>query len=73
MRHTVEDLIKKINVMKDLAIMLHRERNRYSDISDKTYDKEHCQHILDNIQQLALEIAKDREGDDIKTEMEYKK
>lgn len=73
MQHSIEDLIEKINAMHDLAVKLHRERNRYSDISDQYYDKAHCQHLLDNIQALAGDIANDREGDEILTNMEYKK
>jgi len=72
MQHTIEDLIQKINVMKDKAVELHRLRNQYSKLSDKKYDKIACYHLLDQIQQLALEIAYDREGDEIKTDMEYK-
>ncbi len=73
MLHTVEDLIEKISAMHDTAILLHRERNRYSDISGQEYDKHHCQHLLDKIQSMALEIAKDREGTEILTRMEYKR
>jgi predicted house-cleaning noncanonical NTP pyrophosphatase (MazG superfamily) len=72
MLHTVEDLITKINVMHDIAIKLHRERNKYSKLSGVSYNKEYCNHLLDQIQQLALEIARDREGSEIKTAMEYK-
>lgn len=74
MIHTVEDLIRKINVMHDKAVLLHRERNKYSEISGEEYDKIQCKHLLDQIQQMALAIAMDREGDEIKTEMdEWKK
>lgn len=72
MQHTIEQLIQKINAMHDKAIELHRLRNQYSDISGKTYDKITCNHILDGIQAMALEIAYDKEGDEIKTEMDYK-
>ena len=72
MQHTIEQLIDKINVMHDKAIELHRLRNQYSELSDKKYDKTMCQFILDQIQQMSLEIAYDREGNEIKTEMEYK-
>ena len=72
MQHTIEQLIDKINVIHDKAIELHRLRNQYSELSDKKYDKTMCQFILDQIQQMALEIAYDREGNEIKTEMEYK-
>jgi hypothetical protein len=73
MLHTVEDLIEKIKAMHDTAIMLHRERNRYSDISGQYYNKEHCTHLLDTIQSMALEIAHDKQGNEILTRMEYKK
>ena len=72
MRHTVEDLIRRINVMHDKAIELHRVRNQYSDISEKTYDKVECVRIIEDIQSLALGIAMDKEGNDVLTEMEYK-
>ena len=72
MQHTVEQLIKKINAMHDKALELHRERNKYSKLSDKSYDKSLCNHMLEQIQQMSLEIAYDKEGDEIKTEMEYK-
>ncbi len=73
MVHTIEDLIRRINVMHDKAIELHRVRNQYSDMSGKTYDKEACKHLVYDIQDLALGIAMDREGDEVKTEMEYNK
>ena len=73
MVHTIEDLIRRINVMHDKAIELHRVRNQYSDMSGKTYDKEACKHLVCDIQDLALGIAMDREGDEVKTEMEYNK
>lgn len=72
MLHTVEDLIRRINVMKDKSTHLHRVRNEVSQISGKTYDKAKAKEILDDIQSIALSIAKDREGEEILTEMEYK-
>ena len=74
MQHTIEDLIEKINAMHDMAIKLHRERNRYSDLSSRLYDRTTCQHLIDQIQSMALEIAHDRQGEDVKTRMdEWKK
>jgi GTP-sensing pleiotropic transcriptional regulator CodY len=70
MQHTIEDLIRRINVMHDKAVELHRVRNQYSEISDKTYDKQHCKVLIGDIQSLALGIAMDKEGDDVKTEMD---
>ncbi len=72
MQHTIEDLIRRINVMHDKAVQLHRLRNEFSEISYKKYDQVTCKVILDDIQFLALGIAMDKEGDEIKTEMEYK-
>ena len=74
MLHTIEELIERLNVMKDKAIELHRVRNQYSEISGKEYDKAYAKNLLDDIQGMAKLIAEDREGDEIKTEMdEWKK
>lgn len=73
MLHTIEDLIERLNVMKDKAIELHRLRNQYSEISGKEYNKVACQALLDDIQSMALLIAEDRQGEEILTRMEYKK
>lgn len=69
MQHSIEQLISRINVMKDKAIELHRLRNQYSELSGKTYDKETCQILIDEIQSLALGIAMDKQGEEIITEM----
>lgn len=74
MLHTIEELIQRLDVMKDKAIELHRIRNQYSQLSGKTYDKTIANALLDDIQSMAMLIANDREGDEIKTEMdEWKK
>lgn len=74
MLHTIEELIERINLMKDKAIELHRLRNKFSKISGKEYDKIACKALLDDIQSIANLIANDREGTEIKTEMdEWKK
>ena len=73
MQHSIEELIRRINSMKDLAIQAHRIRNEFSDISNKQYDKKKCIHLIEQIQAMALGIAHDKDGDEIKTEMEYKK
>ena len=73
MLHTIESLIDKIKAMHDKAILLHRLRNQYSEHADQTYDKAECQALLDDIQYMAKLIANDTQGDEIKTEMEYKK
>ena len=70
MLHSIEDLIKRINVMKDKAILLHRVRNEFSEISYKQYDKAACQNLIDDIQVTAYNIANDKEGDEIITEMD---
>ena len=74
MLHTIEELIERLNVMKDKAIELHRVRNQYSEISGKEYDRAYAKNLLDDIQGMARLIAEDREGDEIKTQMdEWKK
>ena len=72
MLHTIESLTRRINVMYEKSIELHRLRNQYSKLSGKTYDIEACNILIEDIQALALSIAMDKQGDDIKTEMEYK-
>ena len=75
MLHTIEDLIRRLETMKDMAIEIHRIRNQYNKISGIEYESYECQRILENIQSLALGIAKDTsENNIIKTEMdEWKK
>ena len=73
MHHTIEELIQRLEVMKNKAIELHRLRNQFSKLADKEYDHTKCQAILDDIQSMALLIAEDRDGTEIKTSMEYKK
>lgn len=74
MLHTIEELIERLNVMKDKAIELHRVRNQYSELSGKEYDKAYANALLDDIQGMARLIAEDREGTEIKTKMdEWKK
>ena len=73
MQHSIEDLIRRINVMKDNAILLHRVRNEFAEISYKESDKAACQVLIDDIQSMALLIANDKQGNEVITEMEYKK
>lgn len=56
--------------MKDKAIQVHRLRNEFSEISGKDYDKATCKALIEDIQDLALGIAMDRQGDEIITEMD---
>jgi hypothetical protein len=72
MQHSIEDLLRRLEAMKDKAILLHRVRNEFSELSYKDYDKVACQVLIDDIQAMALTIAHDKEGTDIITEMEYK-
>jgi len=72
MQHSIEDLIRRINAMHDKAVLLHRVRNEFAEISYKEYDKVACQALIDDIQAMALGIANDKEGTDIITDMEYK-
>lgn len=70
MQHSIEDLITRINAMKDKAIMVHRLRNEFSEQAEKTYDKQTCNELIADIQALALGIAHDKDGDEIITEMD---
>jgi hypothetical protein len=70
MLHTIEELIERLNVMKDKAIELHRVRNQYSELSGKEYNHARAQELLEDIQGMARLIAEDREGTEIKTEMD---
>ena len=65
-------MMRRIDVMKDKAIELHRIRNQYSELSGKTYDKVIAKALLEDIQGMAAGIANDTQGDEIRTEMEYK-
>lgn len=71
MQHSIEDLIRRINAMHDVAVQAHRIRTQYSNISDQKYDKPTCKHLIEQVQAMALAIANDKHGDEIKTEMEY--
>jgi uncharacterized membrane protein YgaE (UPF0421/DUF939 family) len=53
MQHTIEDLIRRINVMHDKAVQVHRLRNEFSEISGKNYDRVTCKAILEDIQYTA--------------------
>ena len=37
MHHTIEELIRRLEQMKDKALTIHRLRNQYAEISGKTY------------------------------------
>jgi|TARA_R110000868_G_scaffold225706_1_gene477966 hypothetical protein len=73
MLHSIEDLIRRLNVMHDKAVIVHRLRNEFSEISEKEYDHATCKVLVEDIQALALGIAMDRDGTEIYTEMEYQK
>lgn len=70
MQHSIESLIQRLKAMHDKAIIVHRLRNEYSEISGKEYDKVTCKQLIDDIQTMALTIALDKEGDEIITEMD---
>lgn len=73
MLHTIESLIEKINAMHSKALLLHRLRNQYSELSEQKYDHAECQALIDDIQYMAKLIANDKQGTEIQTEMEYTK
>jgi len=73
MQHSIEELIRRINVMHDKAMLIHRLRHQFSPHSGKEYDKTTCDNLLADIQGIALLIAKDKDGEDIVTEMKPSK
>ena len=52
MSHSVEDFYKKVALMHEKAIALHRERYK----KQGTYDKVACEVMIDDIKALALEV-----------------
>mgnify|MGYP001291328949 CR=1 FL=1 len=72
MQHSIEELIRRINAMHDVAVQAHRIRTKFSNITDQEYDKQTCRHLIEQVQSMALAIAYDNQGDEIKTEMDYK-
>ena len=70
MQHSIESLIQRLKAMHDKAIIVHRIRNEFSEISGKEYDKVTCKQLIDDIQTMALTIALDKDGDEIITEMD---
>ncbi|MBR20245.1 MAG: hypothetical protein CMA64_08915 [Euryarchaeota archaeon] len=53
MSHSVEHLYKKISVLHERGIELHRERYKTSG----SYDKTRCQFLLDDVRALAREVS----------------
>ena len=52
MSHSVEDYYKKVQVLHEKALELHRERYKTSG----SYDKTRCQFLVDDIRALAREV-----------------
>ena len=52
MSHSVEDYYKKVQVLHERALELHRERYK----TTGSYDKTRCQFLVDDVRALAREI-----------------
>jgi len=52
MSHSVEDYYKKVQVLHERALELHRERYKTSG----SYDKTRCQFLVDDVRALAREV-----------------
>jgi len=52
MSHSVEDYYKKVQVLHEKALELHRERYKTSG----SYDKTRCQFLVDDVRALAREV-----------------
>ena len=63
MRHSVEEFCKKISVMYDKSIQLHRERYGGGDghTAGGHYDQKGVQALIEDIQALAGDVYNDRE------------
>ena len=59
MNHSIDQLIQRIDAMRDLAVKANRVRNQYSGQSRKDYDHDACKHLLEQIQDLARGIVND--------------
>jgi hypothetical protein len=58
MQHTIDELLKKIQAMHDLAILAHREK--YKKAPGQEYNVAHVTHLVDQIQALAGDIYNDK-------------
>lgn len=63
MRHSVEDFCKKISVMYDKSIQLHRERygGGTGAVAGGEYDRKSVETLIEDIQSLAGDVYNDRE------------
>lgn len=73
MLHSVEELAARIDVIRDKAQMLVAVRTEFVDHPEKQYDTNTCKALLDDIQSMALMIAKDRQGTEIISDMDKEK
>jgi hypothetical protein len=69
LRHSLEEWIERLGVMKDLVITAHRMRNQYSELAEETYDEDEIKHMLEQVQSMALGIASEKITH-IKTDMD---
>jgi len=58
MQHTINELLKKVQAMHDLAILAHREK--YKKAPSEPYDVDGVTHLVEQIQALAGDIYNDR-------------
>ena len=70
MNHSIDQLIQRIDAMRDLAVKANRVRNQYSGQARKDYDHDACKHLLEQIQDLARGIVNDKVGDTVPVEFD---
>ena len=58
MQHTIDELLKKIQAMQDMAMIAHREK--YKKAPGSQYDLQHVTNIVEQIQAMAGDIYNDR-------------
>tara|TARA_B100000780_G_scaffold190206_1_gene133890 strand:+ start:965 stop:1186 length:222 start_codon:yes stop_codon:yes gene_type:complete len=55
MLHTIDDLLKRVTAMRDLAMQAHREKYTKSN-----YNEQYVTSLVEQIQSLAASIAGDK-------------
>lgn len=71
MLHTIDELLKKIQAMQDLAMLAHREK--YKKAPGEEYNVIQVTHLVDQIQAMAGDIFNDKHiNPKLKLKMENK-
>tara|TARA_B110000503_G_scaffold129088_1_gene200926 strand:+ start:1278 stop:1493 length:216 start_codon:yes stop_codon:yes gene_type:complete len=58
MQHTIDELLRKIQAMQDIAMLAHREK--YKQAPGAEYDVAHVTHLVEQVQAMAGDIFNDK-------------